>query len=103
MLGTIALAAVVLWFLLRKRVAPTAATEAPAYSIPGHITPFTVLNLLRRMHEDQRLTLTAEQRRELSETIDGLQKRFFSRATQAEATPSLEQIARQWLTFARAG
>jgi len=101
--GVIALTAAGLWLWSRKRKVATAVTETPVYSIPGHITPFTVLNLLRRMNEDQRLTLTAEQRRELAGTIEDLQKRFFSRATQADAAPGLEQIARQWLAFARAG
>jgi hypothetical protein len=47
--------------------------------------------------------LTVEQRRGLAETIDKLQKRFFGRSTDTDIAPSLEQIARQWLAFARSG
>jgi len=100
--GAIALIGGVVWLLRSKRPTAELTAHAPAYTIPGHLTPFTVLSLLRRMHEDRQLSLTNEQRRELAETIASLQTRFFDRpATEGNSLPDLEQIARQWLSFAR--
>jgi hypothetical protein len=76
--------------------------EAPsAYVMPGHITPFTVLNLLLRMRDDQKLAFDSSQRAELNEAITGLQKHFFSRpSTERNGQPDLEEVARQWVSRA---
>jgi hypothetical protein len=89
------------WWWRRQKAAEV--SEVPvAYAFPSEITPFTVLNLLERMKADEKLTLNAEQRRELSEAIENLQRYFFSRPTAGRnGDHDLEQVARRWISCAR--
>jgi hypothetical protein len=73
-----------------------------AYAFPAQVTPFTVLNLLQRMKADEKLSFSAEQSRELSEAIAGLQEYFFDRPVRSRnGGPDLEDVARRWLSCAK--
>jgi hypothetical protein len=53
------------------------------------------------MKADQKLTLNADQRRELGEAIENLQQYFFARpADTRNGGHDLGQIARRWLNCA---
>jgi hypothetical protein len=77
------------------------AAEIFAYDLPPHITPFSVLSLLRRMEQDSKLRLGEERRRELAQTIHDLEKHFFSRRDHNGSSPELEEIAREWVSQTR--
>jgi hypothetical protein len=97
-LGVTIFAIIAAWWW-RKRIAPSAVEEAAAYTVPSQLTPFNVLNLLRRIHADQKLALKAEQRQELGEAISELQQYFFDRpGDHKNGQPNLEQIARRWVS-----
>jgi hypothetical protein len=91
------LAVVSLWWWRKERLA-SPVERAPVYVVPGHITPFTVISLLRRIHSDGKLALDDGQRKELESAISGLQEYFFDRPAQTRnGQPDLEQIAKRWV------
>jgi hypothetical protein len=78
-----------------------AADAAPAYGIPSQLTPFTVLNLLRRIHGDDRLALSAQHRAELVATIHDLERDYFGPRRNGEPTRNLDTLARRWVEVAK--
>ena len=62
------------WWLRRHK--PAAAQERPLYILPEPTTPFTVINLLRRMHSDASLQWTDANRAELAQSIQSLENHF---------------------------
>jgi hypothetical protein len=90
-----------LWYWRRQKAGHVDEIPA-AYVFPPELTPFTVLNLLQRMKADQKLTLNADQRRELGEAIANLQQYFFARPTDTRnGGHDLEQVARRWINCAQ--
>lgn len=83
-----------LWVLLRRGKDAAVATAA-AYALPAHITPFTVLGLLRQMEQDPRLP--GARRGELSSAIRDLEARYFGRAGETNGQADLERVAREWV------
>jgi hypothetical protein len=91
------------WFLVRKKFAEKQPVQAPRYKVPGHLTPFSVIELLKQMNSDKRLSLNAEQKKELRETISDLEVHYFgpspSKNGHEKKTTSLEGVARKWISF----
>lgn len=85
-----------LYFLLRPAQG-AAIEQAPAYVLPAQLTPFTVLNLLRRMEQDARLTLPADRRTELAQSIRDLERRHFGPGAETNGRTDLERLAREWV------
>ena len=81
---------------LRKRDAD--APEKVAYELPAAITPFTALDLLRRMHADEALKLSPEQRGELSKAITDIEAYHFSPSRNGSAEPDLTSIGKHWVS-----
>jgi hypothetical protein len=88
-------------FIRRGRAAAANVEAAPVYAIPSQLTPFTVLNLLRRLHKDDRVLLSADQRGELVTTIRDLERDFFGPRKNGEPSRDLETLARRWVDAAR--
>jgi hypothetical protein len=95
-----ALCGAALYFLLRTTRGPV-AEEAALYTLPTHVTPFTVLNLLRRMEQDARLALPPDRRAELAQTIREMEHRFFGPCAESNGQADLERLAREWVGRAR--
>ncbi|MEI2726578.1 MAG: hypothetical protein V9H26_24590 [Verrucomicrobiota bacterium] len=89
-----AVAALALW--LRRKAHP-AATLAPAYSLPTQVTPFALIQLLRRMESDATLPLGETPRSELLKTIRELEAHYFARSRNGHAEPDLARIGREWV------
>jgi hypothetical protein len=80
----------------------TAVTAAPvSYSLPSTVTPFTTLDLLRRIHGDPHLALSPEQRAELSQNIAGIEAHYFAHRRNGDSGPDLTAIGEQWVTRTR--
>jgi hypothetical protein len=88
-----------LYILLRPSTR-AAAEQAAAYALPAHITPFSVLSLLRSMEQDPRLDLHADRRAELATTIHELERRYFGPGADTDGEADLERLARDWVTRA---
>ncbi|MDQ3623043.1 MAG: hypothetical protein M3463_11210 [Verrucomicrobiota bacterium] len=88
------------WKAVRRK--PAAVEPSARYVLPQTITPFSVLSLLRRIHQDPQLPLPAQRRTELTETIAGLERHYFAHAGSNGASPNVEAIARHWVASARA-
>ncbi|MEY2411140.1 MAG: hypothetical protein QOF48_3810 [Verrucomicrobiota bacterium] len=85
-----------LWALLRP--VPGAAALAPAvYNLPAHVTPFSVLGLLRAIEQDARLRLPEDLRSELSRAILELERRHFGPGADADGQADLERLAQSWI------
>lgn len=89
------LTALGLW--LRRKV-HLPETAAPAYSLPMQITPFAVIQLLRRMESDDSLHLGESPRSELLKTIRDLEGHFFARSRNGHVEPDLARIGREWVS-----
>ncbi len=68
------------------------AAEA-AFRLPDHITPFTVLGLLKNIEQNN--GLTSDGKRELGESINRLERYYFVERSGNE--PDLEKIAHDWI------
>jgi hypothetical protein len=68
-----------------------------AYTVPGELTPFTVMGLLQRIGE--RDGLTEAQRMELSKSLSQLEHHYF--ADDGEPVPDLRTLAETWVGRAR--
>ena len=68
-----------------------------AYNVPEHVTPFTVIDLLKRIEHDAGLGLSPQHREQLTREILQLQERFFSPHTNGDAAPDLTAVASQWV------
>ncbi len=84
----------------RLRARASAAPAKIAYALPGTVTPFTALDLLRRMHSDESLALSPHLRTELSTAITTIESYYFSAAHNGTAAPDLDSIGRQWVASA---
>jgi hypothetical protein len=84
-----------LWWLRRKVHTPE--TRSPTYSLPAHITPFAVIQLLRRMESDASLQLGETPKTELLKTIRELEVHYFDRSKNHHAEPDLASIGREWV------
>ena len=85
----------------RREVAGPAAPAA--YALPGEVTPFTMLELLRRIDGDARVALSAERRGELAQSIAAIEAHYFRRTTTGASAPDLEGLARTWLSRTAGG
>jgi len=87
-------------YLLLRPSKRAAAQYAPAYALPGQITPFSVLGLLRSMEQDPHLGLSTDRRAELAATIRELERRYFGPGNDTNGQADLERLARDWVTRA---
>jgi hypothetical protein len=87
--GAAVLVAIALARVLRSR----RRAEAPRFSLPEQVTPFTVLGLLRNIQHNNGLS-EAEQV-ELGRSIDRLERHFFAEPEGQE--PDLNSIAADWV------
>ena len=88
-------------YLLLRPSKDVATVHAAAYALPAHITPFSVLSLLRNMEQDPRLDLPADRRTELATTIRDIEHRYFGTGAETDGQTDLERLARDWVTRAR--
>ncbi|HYO09438.1 MAG TPA: hypothetical protein VER17_10740 [Tepidisphaeraceae bacterium] len=89
-------AAVATMLLLRRRRKIDAPPPQP-YAVPQHVSPFTVIDLLKRMEHDPEIGLSPAQREQLTGQILHLQEKFFSPKPNGEAAPNLSAIASHWV------
>lgn len=97
-IGLIAAAA----WLFRRKVHPT-ETAPPTYLLPAQLTPFVLIDLLRRMNADRNLPLGESHRTELGVTIRELEEHYFARRKNGQADPDLAGIGQQWVSRATNG
>jgi hypothetical protein len=87
-------------YLLLRPSKRAAEEQVAAYALPEHITPFSVLSLLRSMEQDPRLGLPDDRRVELATTIRELERRYFGPGAETDGQADLERLARDWVTRA---
>ncbi|MFN0069550.1 MAG: hypothetical protein ACKVYV_18180, partial [Limisphaerales bacterium] len=100
-LGGVGLGAAAFRVWLRRRPAAAETVAAPAYMVPGEVTPFSVLRLLRRMEADAGLALSSEQRQEIGASISNLQRRYFAPGAETDHRADLRALAERWVAAAR--
>ncbi len=66
---------------------------APRFQMPEHVTPFTVIGLLRDIEQNNGLSEGA--RRELADSISGLERHYFQESDEVEY--NLQEVAQRWL------
>lgn len=99
--GGLALAVVLAVIVYRRvRQRDLAAVRGPCYHCPDPLTPFTLLDLLRRIHSDESLPMGDGDRSALGGTIADLQQQFFERSTEPNRKLDLAPIADRWLAAA---
>ena len=76
---------------LTRRRGPAAPT---GFQVPDQITPFTVLGLLRAIHDNDGLSEPARQ--ELVASINRIERFYFGKDA-AEQEPDLKSLAQQWV------
>jgi len=89
-------------WLLRTKAHPQKA-ESSAYSLPAQITPFAVIQLLRRMQADSSLRFGEMQRDELNRTIHELESHYFAKRKNGATDPDLVGIGHEWVSRAENG
>jgi len=82
---------------LREKVHPQ-TVESAAYSLPAQITPFAVIQLLRRMQADSALRLPETQRDDLNRTLRELETHYFAKRKNGAADLDLAGIGREWVS-----
>jgi hypothetical protein len=97
----LSVAGVAVWWLRRR--APETSLKKPVYVLPEPATPFTVMNLLRRMQADASLRWTDASRIELAQNIQRLESHFFARDRNGDPEPDLGDIGRRWVEMAGNG
>lgn len=100
LLGGALIAAVGLVVVFRRQRSRDLPAVVSPYRAPGVITPFSTLDLLRRMEGDRALDLPDEVRSELSETIARVEAHYFADVKGGGGTPDLAQIVSEWLARA---
>lgn len=80
--------------LLRRR---RPATTAQRFTVPDHVTPFSVIGLLRQIESEN--GLDDEGRADLAESIRRIEESYFARHETDE--PDLHEIARDWVQRTR--
>ena len=92
----VALVVAVIWW---RRRHPPRVEVAHAYAVPHALNAFSVLQLLRTMHRDDRL---AAHRPELASAIEGLEQTYFAPTNgNGNGSPDLAQVAQQWIARTR--
>jgi len=91
-----ALVVYVIWFFRVKPGGRVTGDGSGLLTLPGNITPFTVLVLLRDI--ESRVALTDEDRRQLVSTIRRIEECHFGR--EQDSALDLEAVAREWLSRA---
>jgi hypothetical protein len=91
--GAMAVMAIVLALVVRRR--PRAAAGLP---LPATLTPFTLLVFLRRVRQGGKVPVS--ERDELDHIIADLERRYFADEAGASGAPNLREMAERW---ARAG
>ena len=95
-IGMLALAiAVVAVLVFRKR--PADVTSDSRFAMPGQVTPFTIIGLLKQIERNN--GLSPEGLSELTESINRIERYYFFENDGAE--PNLEHIAADWILKAR--
>jgi len=89
------------WWLRRHK--PETSQEKPIYVLPEPATPFTVVNLLRRMQADASLRWSDAKRAELTQNIQRLEAHFFAPERNGDPEPDLTDIGRRWVELAGNG
>jgi hypothetical protein len=90
------LVALIIWW---KRRLPASQQIAHAYDVPHTVNAFSVLELLRKMHRDDRL---ASHRAELASAIEGLERTYFAPTNgNGNGSPDLANVAQQWVARSR--
>jgi hypothetical protein len=82
--------------IVLKRVRRSRRPVAEKYLWPETMNPFSLLTVLKRMQADESLALSAEERRELQETVSHLDTSYFGRPAGQDA-PDLETTLRRWI------
>ena len=90
------------WRVRRGRGRAAEADVPPAYLVPAQLTPFSLLNLLRRIHGDGRLALSAQHREELVTTIRDLERDYFGPRRNGDPARNLDALAKRWVEAAKA-
>jgi hypothetical protein len=67
------------------------------------LTPFAVIDLLRRMEADESLRFGEMQRTQLEGTIRELEAHYFARRSNGHGDPDLAGIGSEWVTRAGNG
>jgi hypothetical protein len=101
LLVALLIASAVALLMIRRRARLRRSAPAPAFSLPHTITPFTVLDLLRRMERDAGPGLSGSHREQLTREILQLQERFFAPTSNGDTPPDLSAIASRWVTQVR--
>jgi hypothetical protein len=94
--GVIAAGISALVWWLRRKVHITESVTSE-YSLPQEVTPFVVIQLLRRMESDAKLRLGEAHKSELVKTIRELEAHYFSKNRNGHAEPDLANIGREWV------
>jgi hypothetical protein len=81
----------------RRQARATVEPRQPRYLVPSPATPFNVLNLLRQMHRDEHLPLSADRRAELTRAIGELEQGYFAPPTNGKPDRDLAAFARAWV------
>ena len=82
------------WFMSKSEVA-----DEQRYRMPEEINPFTVLNLLKDIKQNN--GISSGQAEELQSSIDGVEARYFSKTDGNSDGEDLESLARKWVGRAK--
>jgi hypothetical protein len=94
------------WITLRALRSHRRATQVPAYHLPQTLTPFTVMDLLRRMYGDQSTGLSTQLREQLLTDIQSIEHQYFANRGNGNTSgsgngdtppPDPTDLAKRWL------
>ena len=83
-------------FLLIKKAGKAIHEEDRGLLPPQHLTPFTVLNYLRRIQTEGGDKIPEKERQPLSDEIAVLEKRFFGSDSSAEDNVDIQAVVDKW-------
>jgi hypothetical protein len=98
--GLVALGLIVVTVARRK---PHVDEKPVLFEMPKAVTPFSTVNLLTRIQTSPHVTLSDEQRRELSREIAVVERAGFASQTTDQNPHELEKLASRWLQVATNG
>lgn len=84
-------------YLLKRMTGQRDVSTDSGLSVPGEITPFSVVAFLRRIQREHAPKLDESSRQKLQTQIHEIESAFFSGSKKSADGPDLESIARQWL------
>jgi len=73
------------------------------FEMPKTVTPFSTVGLLTRIQTSPHVTLSDEQRAQLSHEIAGVERAAFASETTNQNPRELETLASRWLNVATNG